>query len=151
VLCLIWAYLHIADLVRLLQPRQRIALGGELLSDIAIVVGGGDGAADGGIVEFLRLVQFVAAGVAGNMEVADKIDAEPYGSDDISVRYQSPEHKSISLASQHTKKALGSQRLERSSTKPQAAALRCLDFAAGRRGGSANWPVVSISGTPGVR
>jgi len=64
----------VADLVCLFQPRQRITLRRELLPDIAIVVGGGDGTADGGIVEFLGFVQVVAAGVAGGMEVADVLD-----------------------------------------------------------------------------
>ena len=63
---------HVAAAHRLRQRNQR---GGvdrqELLADVAFVAGGGDRFHDRRIVEFLAVVEFVAAGNAGRMVMAD--------------------------------------------------------------------------------
>jgi hypothetical protein len=79
--------LHITCFVRLLQSSERITQRTELLADIAIVIGGGDGSADSRIVEFLVLVEFVASGIACGMEVAYVRDVVPQSTNYVSFPF----------------------------------------------------------------
>src|SRR3954471_12047525 len=60
---------HVAHLDRLLQTRQRVAGGDELLPDVAGVADLHQRLHDRRVVDLLRLVQLPAAGVAGGVDV----------------------------------------------------------------------------------
>ena len=75
--------LHVTRLVRLFEGGHGVTLRRKFLAYIAVVVGGGDGAADGGVVEFLIVVEFVAARIARRVEVADVGDVVAQGADDV--------------------------------------------------------------------
>ena len=79
--------LHVADAVSHFEADGGVFGGTELLADIAVIVGGGDCPHDGGIVEFLRFVDFVAARAADGMEVADVLDVAGQGADDVAFPY----------------------------------------------------------------
>ena len=57
----------------------------ELVADVAVVVGGGDRPADAAVVQFLGVVQILAAGVAGGVEVADVGEGAPEGADHVAL------------------------------------------------------------------
>ena len=83
-------YLDVAHLVRRLQRLRpvRPVSRAELLADVAVVVGSRDGLHDRRVGELLRLVELVAAGVAGGVEVADVRDVLADRADDVaSVAY----------------------------------------------------------------
>lgn len=68
----------------LLQPRKRVALGRELLANVAVVIGGGDGAADG-IVEIVVLVHLVAARIPRRVEMADILNIVADVADNVAL------------------------------------------------------------------
>ena len=64
--------LNVADLDGLAERGQGIGpLGDEFLADEALVAGGDDGPHDGRVIDFLGLIDLVAAGHAAGVEVAD--------------------------------------------------------------------------------
>ena len=71
--------------MRRFQRLQRVLLRAELLSDVPVVVRFGDRFHDGGVVQLLRLVEFVAAGVAGGVEVTDVVDVVAEGAGDVAL------------------------------------------------------------------
>ena len=77
--------LHVAGFERLLLRSDQTAKGRELLPDYDGYIGRiralGDGAAEGGIVEFLVLVEFVAARIACRVEMPDVIYVVAQSSD----------------------------------------------------------------------
>jgi hypothetical protein len=75
--------LNVANAVGHFETDGCVFDGAELLADVAFVVGGGDGAHDGGVVEFLALVDFVATGVTGRVEVADVLDVVAESTNDM--------------------------------------------------------------------
>src|SRR5579862_3565416 len=79
------ALLHVADFVRLLQARKRITLRGELLPDIAIVIGGGNRPHDGRVIEFLVLVQLMSSRHSGSVEMADMRNVGMYAGNYITL------------------------------------------------------------------
>jgi len=50
-----------------LQRLKRIALRNELVRDVAVVTGFGDGAIDGGIIDLLRLIRLAPSGTSGSV------------------------------------------------------------------------------------
>ena len=59
--------------------------GDELLGDVAFVAGFDDLAEDGGVVDFLGVIEFGAAGVAGGVVVADELVVLADAADDVAV------------------------------------------------------------------
>ena len=57
------------------------------MADVSVVVGSGDCSHDGWVIEFLGVVDFVATGVAGGMEVADVADVGSQCANDVALPY----------------------------------------------------------------
>ena len=62
-----------------------VAAGDEFLPDKAGVAAFGDGAHEGRVVDFLLVVEFTAAGIAGGVEVADEFRAALKMAQEIAV------------------------------------------------------------------
>jgi hypothetical protein len=77
--------LHLAHLKRRLQPGEHISLRGELLAEVPVIWQVCYCTADSRIVELLLVVQVVAAGVTGRVEMPDVLDVVPDGPDNISL------------------------------------------------------------------
>src|SRR5690242_728506 len=65
--------LYIANAEALLQRGQRFAGWNVFLAEVAFVARGENGFDDGGVVQFLRLVDFVASGVAAGVVVGEVV------------------------------------------------------------------------------
>ena len=66
-----------------LERINGIALGTVLVADVAIVGSGGDGLHDRWVVDLLLVVEVLAAGIAGGVEVADAVDVVGDVADEI--------------------------------------------------------------------
>ena len=53
------------------------------MPNVSIIVGRGNGAAYAGIVQFLSVIQVVAAGVAVSVDMPDPPDIVPVGADHV--------------------------------------------------------------------
>ena len=63
--------LHVTYVKRLLESCYRLTPRRELLPDIAVIVRSGNRSHDGGVVEFLRLIQVMASGIARRVKMPD--------------------------------------------------------------------------------
>ena len=79
--------LNVADSVSHFQADGSVFDGTELLAHVSVMVGSGDCPHDGGVVEFLGVVDLVAAGVAGGVEMADVFDVGAQSADDVAPPY----------------------------------------------------------------
>src|SRR3954451_6724970 len=75
--------LDVADLEGLFERLDRVVGGREFVGEIAVEARRDDCAGDGGVVELLRVVDFVAAGDAGCVEVGQVFLIFLNGSDDV--------------------------------------------------------------------
>src|SRR5262249_23110058 len=78
-------FLHVTGLVCLLEGSDRVSFGNELVTEVTVVAGGDNSAADGRVIEFLLLVQIVAARHPGGVVVADVPAARPDRGDHITL------------------------------------------------------------------
>src|SRR5674476_895721 len=78
-----YATSHRAERDGLLQGRHGVLERDKLVGEIAFEFQVGDGLRDGAPVEFLGFVEFVAAGDAAGVEVADVLDVVADGADDV--------------------------------------------------------------------
>lgn len=78
-----YAFLHVADFVRLFQSHERIALRHELLPHIAVIVRLRDSPRGGQVVQLLILIQFMPSRHASSVDMTDLVDMGLQCSNDI--------------------------------------------------------------------
>ena len=75
--------LNVTQLKCLTQTGNQVAARAEFVADVTVVAGVPENEADAAVVQLLRVVQFIAARVAGRVQMADGVQIGCDGAQDI--------------------------------------------------------------------